>query len=228
MEKKSKGIYTLKHISVLDGVQTPIPFKKIDGTEDTKLSLTEIDSFTTNFANSQEMLFYFQSIGYKFYNSKFIIEYNQNHKEKNIDLVFSKQHFLRELALNNQGKYVIEKNDIFYRYLYKITDVIATNDELIRYLRTNNFMNLWLYENLFRYIACKSTDVESSHIYLTRLKKELAKYKTIRNLEIGIKEYENQLEIKQNKKESSPKTLKKLKPKYFIEGQGQLFNPDNL
>lgn len=227
-----KGLYTFKHVSTLDNVETIIKFIDEEGKEKEKLSLTEIDSFTLNFDSRENLLFYMQKIGYDFYNSKFIIEYKNNNKTKKIDPVFSDQENLKELALNNQGSYKIKKDASYYKYLYYIIRDIANNYNLIWYLVKNKYMSTWLYENVTRYNISISTDVEAAHIYMTRIKKELTKYKVVRDIEVGIKEYEkliktnaNEKETNQNEEKPKVKTLKK--PRHFIEGQGQLFNPDN-
>lgn len=220
-----KGLYTFKHISTLDNVETIIKFIDEEGKEKEKLSLTEIDSFTLNFDCRENLLFYMQKIGYDFYNSKFIIEYKNNNQIKKINPVFSDQETLKEFALNNQGSYKIKKDAAYYKYLYYIIRDIAGNHDLIRYLVKNNYMSSWLYENVTRYNISISTDVEAAHIYMTRIKKELTKYKVVRDIEVGIKEYEKLIKINTSEKENKTKKLKK--PRHFIEGQGQLFNPDN-
>lgn len=223
-----KGLYTFKHISTLDNVETTINFIGQDGKEKEKLSLTEIDSFTLNFESREYLLFYMQKIGYKFYNSKFVIEYKNNNETKRIDPVFSDQETLKKFALNNQGNYKIKKDAEFYKYLYYIIEDVANNHEMIYFLRKNNYISEWLYQNIARYNSCKNIDVEASHIYITRIKEELSQYRIIRNIEIGLKEYEKQKSFKPQMEEKKKTLTKKKKtPKNFIEGQGQLFNPDN-
>ena len=62
-------------------------------------------------------------------------------------------------------------------------------------------MSSWLSENIIRYNTCKSIDVESAHIYMTRIKKELSMYKVIRNIEVGIKEYQKLIKTNTNEEE---------------------------
>lgn len=229
MKEKVKGLYILKHFSTLDKKVTTIKFVDNDGKLKEKMTLTDIDSFTTQFDSAQSLLFYLQDIGYNFYNSNFFIEYQNNHQAKRLDLVFSDQHTINNFAVNNQKRYKVEKDSSFYQYLYKIVDEVANDQEMIYYLRKNNYISMWLYENLAEYKACQSIDVESSHIYMTRIKTELSKYKIIRNIEIGIKEYESEKLFKQQIEERKKTFVKKKikNQKNFIEGQEQLFNPDN-
>lgn len=223
--EKEKGLYTFKHISTLDNVETTIKFVNQNGEEKEKLSLTEIDNFTLNFDCRENLLFYMQKLGYNFYNSKFIIEYKYKNQVKKINPVFSDQETLKEIALNNQGSYIIKRDTTFYKYLYYIMEEVANNHKLMTYLIKNNYMSSWLQENIARYNIYIISDVEAAHIFMTRIKKELSKYKVIRDIEVGIKEYEKLIKTNTTEKENKAKI--KRKQKDFAEGQGQLFNPDN-
>ena len=226
MKKETKGLYTLKHISAIENVETPITFTMSDGTEKMKLTLTDIDSFTLQFDCKENMLFYMQKLGYKFYNSKFIIEYQNNHETKMIKPVFSDQETLKYFAQNNQGSYIVKKDNIYYKYLGDIVYMVSQDAELAYFLRKNNYISSWLYRNIIEYFIFKNDDVEASHINMDRIKKELSQYRVIRSLEIGIKEYNKEKDFKQQI-EDRKKTFVKTKQKKQIEGQEQLFNPDN-
>ena len=224
-----RKLYTFKHVSTLDKVETIIKFVDEEGKEKEKLSLTEIDSFTLNFDCRENLLFYMQKLGYSFYNSKFVIEYKHNNQTKKIDPVFSEHENLKEFALNNRGSSKIKKDTSYYIYLNYIIRDVAANHDLMRYLVNNKYMSSWLSENISRYNNCKFIDVEESHIYMTRIKEELSMYKVIRDIEVGIKEYQKLIKTNTNEEEinTNEEKPKIKKIKHFVEGQGQLFNPDN-
>ena len=225
MEEKTKKLYTLKHNSVLDGVETVIPFLMRNGETNNTLTLTEIDSYTTLFENSFDLMQELNKLGYNFYNSHFFIEYRHNHQSKKTELIYSNQDVLRQFALENLGESKVKSDIIFHRYLYNLIQESKIEPEMLLYLRDNNFISSWLKHNIEEYNYYKDIDTEASHINITRIKKELKSYKTIRDIEIGKKEYEKYKHFKQQMEERK-KTLVK-KPKYYIEGQEQLFNPDN-
>lgn len=243
MKKQTKKLYRLNHLSVLDGVETPIMFRLNDGTTTDKLTLTTIDSFTTMFESKYELSEHLKKLYYNIHNNHYFIEYQNNHERKKLDLIFSDQKLLKKFALDNQDSYTVKPNSDFYRYLYYVINDVTSDSDLVKYLREKNYMSSWLYENVYAYLFYKEFDVEASHIYMTRIKSELSHYKVIRSLEIGIKEYKNLKEyLKQNEDEANkeieetnqelteekPKVLKKRKTrKKYTDGQGQLFDPDN-
>lgn len=228
MGEKTRKIYTLKHNSVLDGVETVIPFNGENGERKDKLTLTEIDAYTTLFDSSSDLMYGLNSIGYSFYNSHFFIEYHYNHQRKKTELIFSDQTLLRQFALNNLGENTIKCDISFHRYLYSLTEEAEKDPEMLKYLRDNNYISSWLKQNIEEYNIYKDIDVDVSHINISRIKKELKSYKTIRNIEIGKREYEKYKQFIQQMEEKKKKLVKKpRKPKNYIEGQGQLFDPDN-
>lgn len=206
MEKKSKGIYTLKHLSVLDKVETDITY--IIKNED-ELELTEIDNFTGQFENPQQLLFYLQKLGFKFYNSKFFIEYQSNHKTKKIDLIFSDQDLVKEFAYNNLGSYKVKRDSLYYYYLNKTIMDYSNNPEMFYYLRKGKYITRWLYENIALYENCKESDSSVAHICLDRIREELSDYQNIRMIEIGKKEYKSLMEFKQKMEERKKTFIKK-------------------
>lgn len=230
MEKKAKGLYKLIHVSTLDNKETTVRFVDKKGNSKEKIALTEIDSFTSYFDSSEALLDFLQRLGYNFSNDRFFIEYQHNHEAKRLDLVFSDQETIKKFARNNQGKYTVEQDTLFFKYLYEMIDKYEENLEMINYLRRNNYISSWLNQNLAEYNESNGIDVESMHISLLRIKKELSQYRVIRNIEIGKKEYESQKLFKQQMEERKKTFVKQKKikrPKNFAEGQTQLFNPDN-
>lgn len=228
MEKKSKKLYTLKHNSVLDGVETVIPFIDVNGETKEKLTLTEIDSYTTLFENSFSLMDGLNTLGYNFFNSHFFIEYQYNHQRNKTELVYSDQETLRHFAINNQGQSTVKNDTFFNLYVYRLIEMAKEDPEMMRFLRKNNYISTWLKQNIEKYNVYINTDVEAAHINITQIKNTLKDYKVIRDIEIGKKEYEKEKLFKQQLEEKKKQFIKKKqKPKKNIEGQGQLFNPDN-
>ena len=225
MGEKTKKLYTLKHDSVLDGVETVIPFTSENGEENNTLTLTEIDAYTTLFESSFDLMNRLNSIGYNFHNSHFFIEYHYNHQRKKTNLIYSDQELLRQFAINNLGKNTVKCDITFNRYLYSLTEEASEDPELLKYLRANNYISEWLKQNIEEYNVYKSIDMEMAHINISRIKKELKSYKAIRDIEIGKKEYEKYKQFKKQEEEKNVK--KKIKTKHYIKRQGQLFDPDN-
>lgn len=229
MGKKSRKLYTLKHILKLDGSETIIPFTGVNGEIKEKLTLTEIDAYTTQFESNYELMNVLNSIGYNFYNSHFIIEYHYNHQRKETDTIYSDQEILRQFALDNLGENKVKSDLTFNRYVYSLIEEAKNDPEMLKYLIEGQYISSWLKQNIEEYNVYKNIDVEASHINITRIKEALRNYKVIRDIEIGKKAYENEKLLKKRMEEKKKQLVKKKakKPKHYIEGQGQLFDPDN-
>lgn len=186
----TKRLYTLVHNSVLDGELTPIYFEMPDGSTSEKMTLIDIDRFTTQFDDALAMLDYFKSLGFEFYNSHFFIQYLNNHQVKRIPLIFSDQTELKTIASINPGKYKVNYNKT--KYINDLIDRIKNDAELLRFLTKRGYISEGLNYLIASCIMCMEEEPQSTYIYINEMKGVLSNYKTIRTLEIGIKEYERQ------------------------------------
>ena len=219
-----------------------------DGTHRDKFALTEIDAFTSNFSNEEELTKSLSVIFSGYENGYFTIEYNSGGRLSSLELVFNDLPFIRKLATENLQKTVIPKNSIT-AYMNKFLDKIESDPEFLNFISAHRYTNQYFRNALSYYLRFKNSDEKDAGEELWRAKanliKEFKRYKTVRGLEVGRHNYEllkQNKEITRNPSEISelerarmeydlnhPKKVKKrTKPKKneVMDGQLLLFDPD--
>ena len=164
-----------------------------DGRHRKAFTLTEIDMFTSNFKNSEELekaldLFFG---GYK--DGFFTIEYKSSGTIKLAEIIYSDMNFIKTLASKNRGKTMVSKNDIndYMRYFLKR---IETDSEFLNYISTRRYTNEYFRSALSNYLMLKNSNEKDAQSTLwqaeVKLRKEFMRYKTIRGIEVGRRNYE--------------------------------------
>ena len=211
-------------------------------------TLTEIDMFTTNFSNEEELEKALNLVfpGYK--NGYFSIEYNSNGRLTSMELAFNDMTFIRELASKNLRESKVSKTDINI-YMRWMLNKLEKDSEFLKYLYTHRYINEYFKDAFSNYLMLKNSDEKEAQSSLwqaeVKLRKEFMRYKTIRGLEVGRKNYELEKQniyvnndhrgltvMEKAKLEyelNHPKKVKKRnKPKKndVIDGQLPLFDPE--
>lgn len=224
MAKKNEGRYTLKYMSVYNWQTTSIPLR-FEGEMKTNVPLTTIDAFTSNFSDEKELLSYLQNRGYNFFDGNFQIEYKYKGKIRTTSLIFNDQETLVKLANENVGKYHVTADAWFHSYEENFMHKILTDQELCEFLKNNHYVWEVLITDIKELFLHKSSGyLEGIFEKQKTIKRQLVKYKTIRDIEVGIKKYE------QSKEKETIEEIPEEKPKQKVitpNAQMRLFDPDN-
>lgn len=228
-----------------DGKEKVFEVNYEDGTHRDRFMLTEIDALTSKFSNDDELakVLNFVSSGYK--DGYFLIEYNSNRKVKTMELVYNNIPFLGELSLKNLRQTKISGEDA-EAYMNNFMKLVNGDDEFLKFILSHRYTNDYFKSALSYYLRLKNSDEREAQNTLWEaradLKKEFTRYKTVRGIEIGKKNYR----LFKEKKEiprlrgkltvlqrarleyelNHPEKVKKEKPKKndVIEGQMALFD----
>ncbi len=158
-----------------------------------KFTLTEIDVFTSNFSSSDEMARALNSVfpGYK--DGYFDIEYSAGGSVKPLELIFKDMTFIRALALDNIRKSVVPKQAIM-SYMRRFLADIKDNPEFLKFLFERRYTNKYFRDALSYYLVLKNSDDNDAQRVIwqaeAKLCKEFCRYKTIRGIEVGRRNYE--------------------------------------
>lgn len=219
-----------------------------DGTHRDKFALTELDAFTSNFSNEEELTKALSLIFSGYENGYFTIEYNSGGHLNSLELVFNDMTFIRKLATENLRETVVPKSSITI-YMNKFLNKIDKDPEFLNFIFSHRYTNRYFRDALSYYLMLKNSDEKDAQSSLWEAKanlvREFKRYKTIRGLEVGRHNYEL---LKQNKKIARnpselteleraeieynlnhPKKVKKRsRPKKtdVIDGQLPLFDPE--
>lgn len=170
-----------------------------DGSHRDKFTLTEIDAFTSYFANGEELenLLNLFSPGYE--GGYFTIEYNSGGHLNSLELVFNDMPFIRKLAMENLRKSEVPKSSISL-YVNWFLNKIENDPGFLDYVSAHRYTNQYFRDALGHYLMLKNSDEKDAQSIIWRAKagliKEFKRYKTIRGLEVGRHNYEL---MKQNK-----------------------------
>lgn len=230
-----------------DGREKVFDVNYEDGTHRDRFMLTEIDALTSKFSNDDELskVLNLVSDGYK--DGYFIIEYNSNGKAKTMELVYNNIPSLGSLALKNLRKTKISSDDA-ETYMKDFIKLVNEDGEFLKFILSHRYTNDYFKSALSYYLRLKNSDEREAQNTLweakANLKKEFTRYKTVRGIEIGKRNYKlfkekkeiprlrGELTVLQRAKLEHelnyPEKLKKVKPKKrsVIEGQVALFDAD--
>lgn len=161
--------------------------------------LTEIDVFTSNFADDEELSRGLNLLSNVYNDGYFTIEYRTNGVLKTMELVFKDMPFVRKLALDNIRKATLAKKDITF-YMREFLRDINKDPSFLKFIFEKRYTNSFFRNALNYYLTLKNSDDKDAQGALWQaeasLCREFCRYKTIRGLEIGRRNYEL---IKQNK-----------------------------
>lgn len=208
-------------------------------------SLTEIDYITSLFSDAAMLASFVGISNEEFDKGYFAIEYKSNSRLKSLELVFNDMIFLKDLAEKNLGESKVSKNSIT-GYMRWFLNKISDDPEFLKYISKNRYTNSYFKNALSEYLMYKNSDDKDAQSVLwqakVRLEKEFTRYKTIRGLEVGRRNFElekaNKMvprnpdeltSLQQAKLEyelNHPKKVKKRKPRKSdpVEGQLPLFD----
>lgn len=171
----------------------------VDGSHRDKFALTEIDIFTSNFSNEEELAKALNSIFPGYEKGYFTIEYNSNGHLNSLELVFNDMPFIRKLATENLRKTLVPKKSIIL-YMNDFLDKIEKDPNFSKFIFSHRYTNSYFRNTLSYYLMLKNSDEKDAQnaIFDARanLIGEFQRYKTIRGLEVGRHNYEL---VKQNK-----------------------------
>ena len=171
----------------------------VDGSHRDKFALTEIDVFTSNFSNEEELAKALSLIFPGYENGYFTIEYNSRGYLNSLELVFNDMPFIRKLATENLRKTLVPKNSIIL-YMNDFLDKIKDDSNFLKFIFSHRYTNSYFRDTLSYYLMLKNSDEKDAQNALldarANLIGEFQRYKTIRGLEVGRHNYEL---VKQNK-----------------------------
>lgn len=218
-----------------------------DGNCRKAFTLTEIDMFTTNFSNEEELEKALNLVFSGYEDGYFSIEYNSKGTLTSMELAFSDMFFIRELAGKNLRESKVSKTDINI-YMRWMLNKLEKDAEFLKYMYTHRYINEYFKDAFSNYLMLKNSDEKDAQSSLwqaeVKLRKEFMRYKTVRGLEMGRKNFElekqnmyvsynhNGLTLAERARLeyelNHPKQEKKIKSKKndLIEGQLPLFDSE--
>ncbi len=210
MSKIERGIYSLKHKS-LDGVISTVRIKDKNGKLKENFPLTTIDALTTMCDNMKDLLELIREINKPKKNSNddmsdghFYIEYKNNHEVKTLNVVFSDNIVISELSKTYDGLYRMPKNKTVSIWAYKLIKIRMQSPELYKYLKDHNYIDSYLSELAGYYIFYAGEDYQNpveANRYMKEIIAKLESYKTFRDFNVGIYNYDKVKELKALKKQ---------------------------
>ena len=220
-----------------------------NGTHREKFSLTELDAFTSNFSSEEELTRALNVVFGGYNDGHFNIEYKSGGSLRSMEIVYNDLPFIRDLAKHNLRSSNVSKDEIT-EYMYKFLREIEKNSCLLPYLVSHRYVNSY-FENAVSYYLMLKNSLESdarSGLFEAEvsLKKEFMRYKTIRGLEVGKRnyalrkedkfDYDSELTVLQRAKieyelnhpvKVNKEKVKRPKRTDALEGQLPLFDPDD-
>lgn len=164
-----------------------------DGKVRQTFALTEIDFMTSLFPNSDAFARFVQIDGEEAKDGYFAIEYKSNNKINSLELVFSDMKFINSLAKKYFGESNLSKEDIL-SYMRWFLDKIDKDSEFLDFISTHRYTNGYFKAALSEYLILKDSYENDARSILrqaeVKLTKEFMRYKTIRGLEVGRRNYE--------------------------------------
>ena len=158
-----------------------------------KFTLTEIDAITTDYDNPKQFI---TANRLNPACDKLSITYQAKNQTRYLMAVFSKDEFLKRLSHDNIGKYQVNQDYYFIKNAEKICQKIIRNEKLMKYLIDYHYISGKPLINDFENLMYGYNNYRNEYdYYLKRLLNKLEHYKTIRGLVVGIKNYEQMMEI---------------------------------
>lgn len=169
-----------------------------DGKHRSNFMLTEIDALTSRFPGDRELAKVLKLVSGDFNDGYFVIEYNSNGTVKPLEVLFNDMPNLGKLALAHLGESSISKEEASY-YMNNFLNEIK-DEKFLEFLFSKRYVNSYFRDVLNYYLRLKNSDEREAQNMLweakAKLKKEFNRYKTIRGIEIGKKNYKL---LKENK-----------------------------
>ncbi len=219
-----------------------------DGRHRDRFMLTEIDALTSRCADEKQLAQVLKVVSDDYNNGYFVIEYNSQGSLKTMELVFNDMPLLGQIAFNNCGKSRISKEDAS-KYARVFLKEINEDADFLKFVLSRRYINSYFHSALNYYLRLKNSDEKEAQNTLWEAKanllKEFSRYKTIRGIEIGRRNYKlfkqkkevpsdsRQLTVLQRAKIeyelNHPKKVDKpkLQRKKVVDGQMALFDADN-
>lgn len=228
-----------------DGSEKVFDINYEDGTHRDKFMLTEIDALTSKFSNDDELSKVLNLVSDNYQNGYFVIEYNSNGSAKTLEIIFNDIPFLGDLAMRNLRQTKISNEDA-ERYMNDFLRLATEDGEFLKFILSHRYTNDYFQSALSYYLRLKNSDEREAQNTLweakANLKKEFTRYKTVRGIEIGKRNYKlfkekkevprlrGELTVLQRARMeyelNHPEKVQKSKPKKrgVIEGQMALFD----
>ena len=201
----NRGLYTLIHVSEDSKIKSTFRMQDENGKIKDKFPLTTLDALTTRCQNMEELLLLTRELNIPQKNSKdewldgyFYIEYKNNHEIKQIDIVFNNNILIQKLSTENEGKYELPKDIGLRIFAYKIIKIRKTDHELYTYLIEKSYLSKHLSDLFGKYLAFHNEEYqnnEESQRILNIIVNHLREYKKIRDLIVGIYNYQMKQKI---------------------------------
>lgn len=214
-----------------------------DGRHKNFFMLTEIDALTWRFSNDEELAKVLKFVSGDFNDGYFVIEYNSHGIVKTMEVLFNDIPSLGKLALEHLGESSVSKEEASY-YMDEFLKLIE-DEKFLKFILSHRYTNSYFGDALNYYLRLKNSDEIEAQSMLweakAKLKKEFNRYKTIRGIEIGKKNYkllkENKMLEERGKltvlqrariehELNHPKKVQRRKPKKnkVLDGQIPLFD----
>lgn len=159
--------------------------------KDGKTTLAEIDKYTMQFENIDELetdLFNRNIIDV---DVMFFIEYKQKHKyngrdvqKRQTDVLYASDSWMKPFT-DELSTYVNEYSEHFGKFYQEMLDI---DFKCLKFLYEYGYVSKTLYTSLYDAKRFKMSDLETRE-----LKNQLTNYKTIRNIHIGTKKFKNNI-----------------------------------
>lgn len=162
-----------------------------DGKHRSNFMLTEIDALTSRFPGDRELAKVLKLVSGDFNDGYFVIEYNSNGTVKPLEVLFNDMPNLGKLALAHLGESSISKEEASY-YMNNFLNEIK-DEKFLEFLFSKRYVNSYFRDVLNYYLRLKNSDEREAQNMLweakVKLQKEFYRYKTVRGILMGKKNY---------------------------------------
>lgn len=189
-----------------------------DGSHRNSFMLTEIDALTSRFPNDEELAKTLKLVSGEFKDGYFVIEYNSNGTVKPLEVLFNDIPSFGKLAYEHLRETNVSKEEASY-YMNEFLNLIK-DDEFLKFILSHRYTNSYFESTLNYYLRLKNSDEREAQSMLweakAKLQKEFSRYKTIRGIEIGKKNYNLLKENKVIKERGKLTVLQRAKMEYEL------------
>lgn len=163
-----------------------------DGAHRDRFMLTEIDALTSKFSSDKDLSKALNLVSSGFDDGYFIIEYNSNGQVKTMEVVFNDVPFLGKLASENLRKTNISSEEAGV-YMKDFLNLVDKDSNFLKFVLSHRYTNDYFKSALNYYFRLRNSDEREAQNTLwearVNLKKEFMRYKTVRGIEIGKRNY---------------------------------------
>ena len=170
--------FSAQHIKSKDFDETTDRFKN-----KTKVPLSVIDAFTTQFYDEQRLCDYLSKV-YETEVRKVDITYKEKGRTRKVPIVCGLQNTMRDIACNNFGEYNISEEEQDY-IIEKLESIKRKISGLYTFLTEEMYLNDKLIEYFENYLTCPHSEVQFA---MKKLKSRL-NYRSYRDICEGIQDY---------------------------------------